>query len=80
MASLMVQGPDGRRFRACIRCGREVFDGLRLCIGCGARRLDAAHKRALKREDPETPEPPERRSFNQRLAEGFAMLGGRHCS
>jgi hypothetical protein len=40
--------------------------------------VDAANTRALRQEDPETPEPGNHRSFDQRLAEGFAMLNGNH--
>lgn len=76
MPSLMVEGPDGRLRPTCVRCGRATRRGRRLCEKCGACYVDAANTRALRREDPETPEPGDYRSLEQRLAEGFAMLNG----
>ncbi len=80
MASLMVPGPDGRWYPACVQCGRETKRGRRLCDRCGARYVEGANTRAWRSEDPESPEPADRRSFGQRLAEGFAMLNGEHGS
>lgn len=50
-----------------------------MCAECRAL-ADAAERRAARVEDPGSDEGPEERPFDMRLAEGFAMLNGEHCS
>lgn len=71
--------PDINGFPTCHVCDRRTRKYGQMCAACRAA-ADAAEKRAVRIEDPDSEEAPEERPFNTRLAEGFAMLNGEHCS